>query len=312
MSLSEALDALSMLRRFRPYLAGAGGLSDMMNALRWSLWYAAKWWPLARENPDTLFAKALRLSLIHHGVIDERGELKKALKEPERPRGPYAQEWLALHEAFDKIAGAVAKGEADRDVLEALLASMQSQGWYRLWRDGFLEAAGFKAAKRVFEPKMRGGINAVDIYKAYGLELYVGYEESREAAAALLEAVPAVEVDRCSGRGICVYSASSTCEVAEELRGLGVDSVLLFNVLHWFPDPLKELRCIAAAAPRARLYVGQPVVETMPGFIAINTALGAYHVFSREDVEGLLEAAGFKRASLLLRAVPFYAAVWAR
>lgn len=87
--------------------------------------------------------------------------------------------------------------------------------------------------------------------------------------------------------------------------------MLLFNVLHWMEDPVKELLCIKRAAPGALFYVGQPVVETMPGFLAINTASGAYHVFSREDVEGTLQAAGLKRRRLLLREVPFYASVWA-
>jgi hypothetical protein len=76
------------------------------------------------------------------------------------------------------------------------------------------------------------------------------------------------------------------------------------------PDPAKEVVCLKRAAPGALFYVGQAVVETMPGFLAITAAAGAIHTFSRNEVEAALEAAGLRRRKLLLREMPFYAAVW--
>ncbi|MEL9990371.1 MAG: hypothetical protein QXP98_01535 [Thermoproteus sp.] len=305
------LDALSMLRRFRGYLAGAGGVGDMMNALKWSVWYALKWWADVKSSgrTDTPLARALYRSLLHHGYIDEKGEVVKKIERPERPKGAYAQEWLNLHESFDELLPKLLSG-AGGDLAKMLLYAMQAQGWYKLWRDDFLKAAGFRG-KRVFEPRMRGGHNAADIYAEYTPELYAGYEESDEAVELLLQVVPNVNVGSCPGSGVCVFPAASACGLEEVLEGLKIEEVLLFNVLHWMEDPLKELLCIKRAAPGALFYVGQPVVETMPGFLAINTASGAYHVFSREDVEGLLQAAGLKRRRLLLREIPFYASVWA-
>ncbi|MBP1450035.1 MAG: hypothetical protein JZD41_08595 [Thermoproteus sp.] len=124
------------------------------------------------------------------------------------------------------------------------------------------------------------------------------------------EAAPAVEVRRCSGADICVFPAPSACSIASGPGALRADATLLFNVMHWFVDPLRELACLRKAAPAARFYVGQPVVETMPGFLAINTALGALHVFAKSDVEALLRSAGLRREALLLRSIPFYAAIW--
>lgn len=304
------MDALSMLRRFRGYLAGAGGVADMMNALRWSVWYAVKWWNEAKAagRTEAPVAKALYRSLLYHGYIDEEGRVVRRLEEPGRPKGPYAQEWLALHESFDRAFPKVLDG--DVDTARMLFQAMQAQGWYKLWRDDFLKAAGFKG-RRVFEPKMRGGHNAVDIYAEYAPELYAGYEEGEESVEILLEAAPNVAVGECPGSGVCVLKAASACELVDVLAGLAVEEVLLFNVLNWMDDPAREVACIKRAAPKATFYVGQPVVETMPGFLAINTAAGALYVFSRDEVEGLLEAAGLRRRRLLLREVPFYASVWA-
>lgn len=310
MPMISLMDALSMLRRFKGYLAGAGGISDMVNALHWSVWYAVKWWEeaVAAGKTEAPTAKALYRSLLHHGYIDEKGRVIKRLDMPETPRGPYAQEWLALHKSFDAVFRKVLEG--DLEAARALFEAMQAQGWYKLWRDEFLKAAGFKG-RRVFEPKMRGGHNAVDIYASYAPELYAGYEAEEGAVEALLEVAPNVSVGSCPGFGICVFEAATACEVADVLAGLAVEEVLLFNVLHWMEDPVEELICIKRAAPNALMYVGQPVVETMPGFLAINTAAGALRVFSREEIEGVLEAAGLRRRRLLLREMPFYASVWA-
>ncbi len=308
--MSSLLDALSMLRRFRGYLAGAGGISDMINALRWSVWYAVKWWEEAKAagKVDAPVARALYRSLLHHGYVDEEGDVVKRPRTPGTPRGPYAQEWLALHRSFDAIFRKVLEG--DSEAARILFEAMQAQGWYKLWRDDFLKAAGFRG-RRIFEPRMRGGHNAVDIYAEYAPELYAGYEADEASVEALLEAAPNVVVGDCPGSGICVFKAATACELADSLAKLAVEEVLLFNALQWMEDPVGELACIKRAAPKAVFYVGQPVVETMPGFLAINAAAGALRVFSRDEVEGLLEAVGLKRRRLLLREIPFYASVWA-
>jgi hypothetical protein len=306
--MMSLLDALSMLRRFRGYLAGAGGVGDMVNALRWSAWYAVKWWLEARDAgmADRPVAKALYRSLLHHGYIDEGGRPVKRVEQPKRPRGPYAQEWLALHEAFDRAFPKILRGDVEAGRLVA--ESMQAQGWYKLWRDDFLEAAGFEG-KRVLEAPLSAH-SAVDIYSSRSPELYVGYAGSDEAVEDLLEVSSAVSVGQCPGSGICVFVAPSACEVADALGQLTPREVLLFNSLHWMPDPAKEVACLKRAAPGALFYVGQAVVETMPGFLAITAAAGAIHTFSRSEVEAALEAAGLRRRKLLLREMPFYAAVW--
>lgn len=310
MSMINLIDAISMMRKFRGYLAGAGGISDMMGALKWSVWYAVKWWSEARASgrTESIVAKALYRSLLHHGYINERGDIIKRINAPERPRGSYAQEWLNLHEAFDAIFPKVLEGTAG-EALELLLDSMQSQGWYKLWRDGFLEASGF-APRGLLEPRTLGGYNAVDIVARYKPNLYVGTETDRGRLEPLVSILQGVVVNACRAEGVCIFIAHSVCDIADKLRDLPIDSVLLFNKIHWFPNPVGELMCLKKAAPSALFYVGQPVVETMPGFLAINTALGAYHVFSRKEVENILSAAGLKVKRVLLREIPFYASIW--
>lgn len=136
----------------------------MMSALRWSVWYALKWWAdvKASGRTDAPLAQTLYRSLLHHGYIDEKGEVVKKIEQPERPRGAYAQEWLNLHRSFDELFPKLLSG-AGGDSAKILLYAIQTQGWYKLWRDDFLKAADFRG-RRVFEPRMRGGHNAADIY----------------------------------------------------------------------------------------------------------------------------------------------------
>jgi hypothetical protein len=74
---------------------------------------------------------------------------------------------------------------------------------------------------------------------------------------------------------------------------------------------VKELTCISQIiAPGGKLLVGQHVVESTPGLIAIEASFGAKHVFSRRGVVQILRSAGYQLSRLYLRYMPYYIAVW--
>ncbi|ACB40773.1 class I SAM-dependent methyltransferase [Pyrobaculum neutrophilum] len=292
------VDFSSVWRHFKEYIHASGGIFELKKALDWSVWYAAKWWREVKEGADLKkpFAKALYISLLRRGIIDERGEFRKEVGEPEMPRGLYAREWVEMHMRFDELGAArVARDEVDRNALELLYSDIQVQGWHRIMVKAFLKAVGVTDGQAVLEPYSREGHLAAFYHEDYRPASYLGYDPS----AALLEMAKAV------APSAAFAAASSACELSGRYN-----AVLLIEKLQWMPDPLRELDCISRLLePGGRLYVAQPVAESMPGYLAILTAVGAHHVFTWRETEAML-ASRFKLERRLIRAMPFYGAVF--
>ncbi|MBP1448762.1 MAG: hypothetical protein JZD41_01925, partial [Thermoproteus sp.] len=90
-----------------------------------------------------------------------------------------------------------------------------------------------------------------------------------------------------------------------------MDAAVMFHSLYWALDPLRELQCMRRLLrPGSVVLVGQQVVESTPGLVAIVAAMGAKHVFRSSDVDNLLETAGYRNERVYLRSMPFYIAVW--
>jgi len=164
----------------------------------------------------------------------------------------------------------------------------------------------------IFEPIVKEGHNIMAVLEVHRPRLYIGYDyrrEDLEAAAAAL----GVKVGDCS-KGICLIHAPTACDIVSAIKSLapyGVDAVLMLHTLYWLSDPVGELRCISAFMDRrGKLLVGQQVVESTPGLLAMVVAMGAKHVCSWKGVESALRAAGFKLEKRYLTHMPHYIAVW--
>jgi len=313
------VEEINVLRYYRPFIETGGGVGQVKRALGWSTWYAVKWWDEVFSDlglssiRESVFARALYLALKIRGYVEGDGRIKKRPEKPEYPTNSYAIEFVELHESFDKIGAVnVAAGKASRDVLEVVYSTMLSQGWYKLVRRTFLQLVGIERHQVIFEPIVKEGHNIMAVLEVHRPRLYVGYDyrsEDLESAAAAL----GVKVGDCT-KGICLIHALATCDIISTIKSLapyGVDAVLLLHTLYWLSDPVGELRCTSSLMGRgARLLVGQQVVESTPGLLAMVTAMGAKHVYSWKGVESTLKAAGFSLEKRYLAHMPYYIAVW--
>jgi len=296
------LEFPAVYRFFREYIEAAGGIFELKKALDWSVWYAVKWWRelvnAGAHRIQNTFVKALYNALLTRGIIDEEGGVRRDVKKPEMPKGIYAREWVEMHQNFDSIdVVKVARDEVDRNVLDLFYSDLQIQGWHRIMIKTFFKAVGMRNDGAVLEPYSREGLLAVLYFEDYKPRLYVGYDSSPSL----------VELAKKTAPEGTFVTANSACDVSGRF-----DVVLLVEKMQWFPDPARELECIwRAMAPGGRLYVAQPVVESMPGYLAIHAALGAIHVYSWKDVENLLQM-HFKLERRLIKTMPFYGAVWKR
>ncbi len=297
-------DYSSVYRYFKDYIRASGGLFELKKALDWSVWYAYKWWREVKEagaadlrNP---FVKALYTSLLARGVIHEDGRLGKELEKPEMPKGLYAREWIEMHQRFDELGAVkIATNQVDRNALELFHSDIHLQGWHKIMVGAFLKATGFSGGLSVLEPLSGEGYLAALVYSEYTPSLYLGFHPNPSL----------VELSRKMVKNAQFVVANSSCEV----KG-SYDVVLLLEKLHLFTDPATELKCIREILkPGGKLYVAQPVVESMPGYLAIHAAAAVSHinVFTWKEVEQLLEMA-FVLHRRLIKAMPFYGAVWRR
>ncbi|AEA12402.1 hypothetical protein TUZN_0918 [Thermoproteus uzoniensis 768-20] len=317
--MSFSLDDLNALRHYGRFIKANGGIDEVRKALAWSLWYAVKWWDELRRELGVdagggIFGKALYMALRARGVVDDEGEIVKKVERPERPVNPYAAEFVELHEAFDALgAASVARGIVDRERLRVLYSSMLAQGWYNIMRDTFPDVVKVEKFGKIVEPHCKEGQMAYAVLRRHSPDKYFAYDpepDDVEAAAALLGASP----NTC-GERICVVQTPTICDphAAETARKFAgqFDAALIFHTLYWMSDPLTELSCLKKALkPGAAVLVGQQVVESTPGLLAIVVSFGAKHVFRWKDVESLLEAAGFKKEKRYTRYSPYYIAVW--
>ncbi|MFP3349000.1 MAG: methyltransferase domain-containing protein [Thermoproteus sp.] len=321
--LTRFVEDLNVTRYYGDFIKAGGGLDEVRNALRWSVWYALKWWyEIYREGlhkSGNIFVRALYLSLLENGYIDREGRIVKRVKEPRPPVNSYAAEFVGLHESFDKIGAVkIATDQVDENTVGVLLTAMLSQGWYDIMRITFYRLVGVTGARRLFVPILKEGhdVAALLATSQSPPELIVGYDYRPDFVELAREVLGRnVAVGSCPGQsGICVFQATSSCEVADALGpqfARSFDSALLFHSLYWMLDPVKDLQCMRRLMkPDGRLLVGQQVIESTPGLVAMVASMGAKHVFRSSDVDNMLAAAGFKRERLYLRTMPFYIAVW--
>ena len=317
--MSFSFDDINALRHYGRFIKAGGGIGEVRKALGWSTWYAVKWWSelkheLGVDADKNIFGKALYMALRARGVIDDEGKIVKRVERPERPTNPYSNEFVELHDAFDALGAVeVARGRVDREKLRVLYSSMLAQGWYDIMRETFLDLMKIERYPKIVEPHCKEGQMAYAVLRRHEPDKYFAYDpepDDVEAAATLLGVTPSVCADK-----ICVYQTSTICdessaEVAKAFAGQ-FDAALVFHTLYWMADPIKELACLKKILkPGAALLVGQQVVESTPGLLAIVVSFGAKHVFRWRDVEATLEAAGYKREKRFTRYSPYYIAVW--
>jgi hypothetical protein len=313
------VEELNALRYYKPFIEAGGGVKQVRTALRWSEWYAVKWWEEVYSElglqsiRESVFARALFISLRIRGYVREDGRIKKRPEKPEYPTNSYAMEFVDLHESFDRIGAVnVAANKADENTLAILYSTMLSQGWYKILRQTFLRLVEIERYPAIFEPIVKEGHTAAAVMEITTPKLYIGFDYRRdnvELASAMLRTRPG----ECGGR-ICIFQAPTACDavkIARRYAPSGVDAVLMLHTLYWLLDPVKELTCISQIiAPGGKLLVGQQVVESTPGLIAIEASFGAKHVFSWKGVEQILRSAGYQLSRRYLRYMPYYIAVW--
>jgi Methylase involved in ubiquinone/menaquinone biosynthesis len=296
------LEFPAVWRYFRDYIEASGGIFELKKALEWSVWYAAKWWQeiyaAGVANLKKPFVKALYLSLRAKGLVDEGGKLVKEVKKPELPKGLYAREWVEMHQQFDELGAVrVARDEVDRNALDILFSDIQTMGWHRIMVKAFLKACGASDGRAVLEPYSREG-NLAQLYlEDYKPAVYLGYDPSPSL----------VEVARQVAPGATFVAAPTACQLSGQF-----DLVLLVEKLHLMADPLRELDCIAKVLkPGGALYVAQPNADSMPGYLAILSAIGAQQVYTWKEVENLLSMR-FKLEKRLIKTMPFYGAIYVK
>lgn len=316
------VEDVNATRYYGDFIKAAGGLDEVRNALRWSVWYALKWWyELYREGlhkSNNTFVRALYLSLLENGYIDREGSIIKRVKEPRPPVNSYAAEFVELHQSFDRLGAVrIASNQVDENTIGILYSTMLSQGWYDIMRLTFYKLVGATGFKRLYVPVIKEGHDIASLLTASAAapELIVGYDYRPDSVELSREVLgKGVNIDSCPGRGICIFQATSTCEVADLLGpelSRSLDAALILHSLYWMLDPMRDLQCMRRLLkPEGKLLVGQQVIESTPGLVAIVTAMGAKHVFRSSDVDNLLEAAGYRREKVYLRTMPFYIAVW--
>jgi len=313
------VEELNVLRYYKPFIEAAGGVKQVRTALRWSEWYAVKWWEEVYSElglqsiRESVFARALFISLRIRGYVREDGSIKKRPEKPEYPTNSYAMEFVDLHESFDRIGAVnVATNRADENTLAILYSTMLSQGWYKILRRTFLRLMEIEKYPAIFEPIVKEGHMAATVMEITTPKLYIGFDYRRdnvELASAMLRTRPG----ECGGR-ICIFHAPTACDavkIARRYMPSGVDAVLMLHTLYWMLDPVKELTCISQILGQGgKLLVGQQVAESTPGLVAVVASFGAKHVFSWKGVEQMLKSAGYKLSKRYLRYMPYYIAVW--
>jgi len=118
------VEEINVLRYYKPFIEAAGGVGQIKRALGWSTWYAVKWWDEVFSDlglssiRESVFARALYISLKIRGYVREDGRNKKRPKKPEYPTNSYAIEFVELHESFDRIGAVnVATNRADENTI---------------------------------------------------------------------------------------------------------------------------------------------------------------------------------------------------
>ena len=316
------VEDLNVTRYYSDFIKAAGGLDEVRNALRWSVWYALKWWyEIYREGlnkNNNMFVRALYLSLLENGYIDRDGRVVKRVKEPRPPINSYAAEFVGLHESFDRLGAVrIASNQVDENTIGVLYSAMLSQGWYDTMRITFYKLVGATSFRRLYVPVVKEGHDIASLLavSVAAPELIVGYDYRPDSVELSREVLgKGVNIGSCPGQGICIFQAASTCEVADSLGpqlARSFDAALVFHSLYWMLDPMRDLQCMRRLLkPDGKLLIGQQVIESTPGLVAIVAAMGAKHIFRSSDVDNLLEAAGYRREKVYLRTMPFYIAIW--
>lgn len=316
----RVFEEINALRFLKPFIEAVGGMKQVRLAVKWGVWYAVKWWDeIYREIGldsirSSIFARALFLSLRQRGNIDAQGRMVKSVNRPELPTNSYALEFVDLHESFDRLGAVnIAYNHVDENIVDVLMSTMLSQGWYRILRRTFLELVEIQRYGAVVEPIVKEGFVMLQVFEIYRPKLYFAYDYRRDSVE-LAASLAGVKPGSCENN-ICIYHALSACDLIQEFRKAapeGADAVLTLHTLYWMVDPVKELTCLRSMLKKGgKLLIGQMVIESTPGIVAITAAMGSKHVLSWQGVERVLKAAGYSLLRRYVRCTPYYAAVWA-
>jgi hypothetical protein len=177
------VEELNVLRYYKPFIEAGGGVKQVRTALRWSEWYAVKWWEEVYSElglqsiRESVFARALFISLRIRGYVREDGSIKKRPEKPEYPTNSCAMEFVDLHESFDRIGAVnVAANKADENTLAVLYSTMLSQGWYKILRQTFLRLMEIERYPAVFEPVVKEGHTAAAVMEITTPKMYIGFD----------------------------------------------------------------------------------------------------------------------------------------
>jgi hypothetical protein len=319
--LGRLFDFIDMSRYFGDFVRIFGGASEVRNAYIWSIWYALKWWrELYREGlhkSDSPFVKVLYFSLLRSGFINRDGYIVKRVKEPKPPANTFAEEFLELHQSFDRLGAVrIAMNQVDENSVAILYSAMLTQGWNNALRLSFYRLTNAYKYRRLYFPILREGHDAAALIASSPNppELVVGYDYRADSVELAREILRGSSTSPCPDKGICIYQATCSCEVVD-LAGpsarQSIDAAIYFRTLGWTLNPLMELQCARRLLRQgAVVLVAQDVVEFMPSLLALEAVAGAKHVFRAADLDNLLAAAGYRRETLFSKSSPFYAAVW--
>lgn len=181
------VEEINVLRYYKPFIEAAGGVGQVKRALGWSTWYAVKWWDEVFSDiglssiRESVFARALYISLKIRGYVREDGHIKKRPEKPEYPTNSYAIEFVELHESFDRIGAVnVATNRADENTISIVYSTMLSQGWYKILRRTFLQLVGIERHQVIFEPIVKEGHDAMAVLEMHKPKLYIGFDYRRD------------------------------------------------------------------------------------------------------------------------------------
>jgi hypothetical protein len=91
------VEELNDLRYYKPFIDAGGVVKQVQTVLKWSEWYAVKWWEEVYSElglqsiRESVFARALFISLRIRGYVREDGNIKKRPENRSIP--PTATQW---------------------------------------------------------------------------------------------------------------------------------------------------------------------------------------------------------------------------
>jgi len=264
-----------------------GGRGEVQKISAWGAFYAAKWWTVLGGTGSSFF-KALSAALAHAGLL-EGGDIRKTLQRPNTPLNSYVAEHVEFLESVDRVGvKSIDSNTADRNSLEIIYSGLQLQSWRLSVARWLLKQATYST---LLEPYPEDGILAHIAIFELGVR-YRGYGPRLDLARVV---APSGEFAK----------AVSVCEI-----GIRADSVLLFEKLQRFTDPVRELQCLYSRLEQGGVVlVAEPDAALSPAYAASQSIFGALIVATRKQISKFLAVAGFKPEAEA-NFPPYYLSVW--